>query len=115
MNKDARAAVADWLKARAHVKDSAESPHLFLSQRGGCLGERAVGFIVTDLAKRAGLEDVSPHTLRHSFAKNLVDAGVGLERVAALLGHSSLETTRIYTAPSEADLQEAVERVAQED
>jgi integrase/recombinase XerC len=67
------------------------------------------------LAEQAGLEDVSPHTLRHSFAKNLVDAGVTLEKVATLLGHESLETTRVYITPSQADLQAATEKVAWQD
>jgi integrase/recombinase XerC len=64
------------------------------------------------MAKKAGLKKISPHSLRHSFAKNLVDAEVTLEKVAKLLGHESLETTKIYTLPSEADLQAATERVA---
>jgi site-specific recombinase XerD len=63
------------------------------------------------LARRAGVEGVTLHTLRHTFAKNLVDAGVGLERVAALLGHNNLNTTRIYTLPGERDLERAVERL----
>jgi len=46
--------------------------------------------------------------LRHTFAKNLVDSGVGLERVAALLGHASLNTTRVYVTPGERDLERAV-------
>jgi len=50
-------------------------------------------------------------TQRHSFSKNLVDAGVGLERVAALLGHSNLNTTRIYTTPGARDLEKAVEQL----
>ncbi len=56
-------------------------------------------------------EACSPHTLRHTFAKNLVDADVSLDRVAALLGHENLNTTRIYTTPSVYDLTEAVERL----
>ena len=52
---------------------------------------------------------MSPHTLRHSFAKNLVDAGIPLDRVAALMGHAKLETTRLYTLPGERDLELAVE------
>jgi len=71
----------------------------------------AIAFRVAGLAERAGLKDVSPHTLRHSFAKNLVDAGVGLEKMAKLLGHGGLETTRLYTPPPEANLQAATERV----
>jgi len=55
---------------------------------------------------------VTPHTLRHSFGKNLVDTGVSLDRMAALPGHESLDTTAIYTTPSQADLAAAVEGVA---
>lgn len=58
-----------------------------------------------------GLEDASAHTLRHTCAKTLVDSGVGLEVVAALLGHSSLETTRRYVTPGLDDLQAAVEKI----
>jgi len=63
---------------------------------------------VVRFAKKAGLKNVAPHTLRHSFAKALIDAGVPLEKVATLLGHSNLNTTRIYTAPGEEDLEDAV-------
>jgi site-specific recombinase XerD len=55
---------------------------------------------------------MTPHTLRHTFGKNLVDAGTSLGRVASLLGHQSVDTTRIYTTPSEQDLQREVEKVA---
>ena len=53
-----------------------------------------------------------PHTLRHTFGKNLVDAGAPLDRVASLLAHESVDTTRIYTTPSDQDLQREVEKVA---
>ena len=58
----------------------------------------------------ARLEDVTVHTC-HSFAHNLVDAGVRLDQVAMLLGHESLDTTARYTRPGEHDLEEAVSRV----
>ena len=62
--------------------------------------------------RRARLEETrTPHILRHTFAKNLVDAEVSLDRVAALLGHENLNTTRIYTTPSVPDLTEVVERL----
>jgi len=63
-------------------------------------------------AHDAWLEEVTPHTLRHIFVRNLVDAGVPLDRVAQLLGHESVDTTRIYTTPSEQDLEKEVEKVA---
>jgi integrase/recombinase XerC len=68
--------------------------------------------VVEKLGKEADVEEVTAHVLRHSFAKNLIDAHVGLEKVADLLGHSRLETTRIYTRPSQQDLEQAVESVA---
>ena len=55
---------------------------------------------------------MTPHTLRHPFGKNLVDAGVSLERAAILLGHESVDTTRMYTTPSEQDLQREMEKIA---
>jgi len=108
LNSDARKALLGWLA----VRPPSDCDALFLSQKGGALSARAIAFRVTELAERAGLEDVSPHTLRHSFAKNLIDAGVSIEKVAKLLGHGSLETTRLYTTPSEADLQAATEKVS---
>jgi site-specific recombinase XerD len=54
------------------------------------------------------------NTLCHSFAKKLVDAGTPLDQVATLLGHESLATTRIYTQPSERDLEWTVRRAAGE-
>ena len=57
---------------------------------------------------------MTPHTLRHTFGKGLLDAGVDLVTVAALLGHERLETTAIYTQPSARDLERAVERLSVE-
>jgi integrase/recombinase XerC len=66
--------------------------------------------ILAEMGRRAGVE-VHPHTLRHTLAKNLVDAGVGLQEVAALLGHSSLNATRVYVTPGERDLERALSRL----
>ncbi len=111
LNKDSRTVLTAWLSVRPETDSAA----LWLSQKGGPLSARAISGRVNALAHQAGLEGVSPHTLRHSFAKNLVDAGVGLEKVATLLGHTNLNTTRIYITPSQADLQQATEKVAWED
>ena len=111
LNKDSRTALTAWLSVRPET----DSHAFWLSQKGGPLSARAISRRVKTLAHKAGLEDVSPHTLRHSFAKNLVDAGVGLEKIATLLGHANLNTTRIYITPSQADLQQATEKVAWED
>lgn len=66
---------------------------------------RNVQFIVTSAAKRAGInKKVSPHTLRHSFATALLDAGENLLIIQQLLGHENLETTKIYTHISQDQL-----------
>jgi len=80
----------------------------------GPLSEWGIHAIVKKYAYQARLEDVTAHTLRHSFAKNLVDAGTHMNQVAVLLGHESLDTTRIYTRPSVRDLERAARRAAGE-
>ena len=106
----ARKALRAWLE----VRPAAGEP-LFLSQRGGQLQTDAIYRRVKHYAQRAGMEEISPHTLRHTCAKNLVDRGVPLDRVAVILGHESLDTTAIYTQPSQADLAQEVEKIAWED
>ena len=76
------------------------------------LTSRAVQQAFARYARRASLQvAVTPHTLRHTFAKRLVDEGVSLDRVAALAGHSSLSTTARYTRPTAADLEQAVSKL----
>jgi len=58
----------------------------------------------------ADIEGLTPHTMRHAFAKNLIDADTPLTVVAAFMGHESLDTLAIYTRPSRKDLQRAVNR-----
>ncbi len=58
-----------------------------------------------------GLDEMTPHTLRHTFARALLGAGTPINDVADLLGHSSLDTTRIYTKASETDLAAVVARL----
>ena len=110
LNAEARQAVKDWLA----VRPRSESDHLWVGVEGdggeGLTG-RAVQRMLQRYAQDAGLDDLTPHVLRHTFAKNLVNRGVGLEKIASLLGHSSLNTTRIYVAPDECDLALAVEKL----
>ena len=84
----------------------------FLAQRGP-LSEWGIHAVVKKYAYQARQEDVTAR-LRHSFAKNLIDANTPLDQVATLLGHESMDTTKIYTQPSERDLERAVRRAAGE-
>jgi site-specific recombinase XerD len=111
LNVDVRRAIAEYLKVRPTVSTDA----LFVGQRGEGLKPHAVLSLIAKYARLAGLEGVTPHTLRHSFAKHTLDAGANLVAVAALLGHQRLETTAIYTTPSQRDLEKAVERLAGEE
>ncbi len=71
---------------------------LFLNKRGGRITERSIGRIIKKYALKAGINaDISPHTLRHTFATHLLDRGADLRSVQELLGHASLSTTQIYT------------------
>jgi integrase/recombinase XerC len=108
LNVDARRAIQDYLDERP----AEDGERLFRGQRGRPLQPSGIYYLIKRYAYDARLDDVTPHTLRHTFGKNLVDAGVSLDRVAQLLGHESVDTTRIYTTPSEQDLQREVEKVA---
>jgi site-specific recombinase XerD len=109
LNAQARKALQNYLEARPDV--SADS--FFIGQSNQGIQEKTVQRAVKRFAYAAGMEDVSAHMLRHTFAKSLIDKGVTLEKVAALLGHSDLSTTQIYTTPGERDLLEAVDKLDQ--
>lgn len=71
---------------------------VFLNSRGGRLSRQSAWQVLQDAAERAGITaQVSPHTLRHSFATHLLDGGADVRVVQELLGHASVTTTQIYT------------------
>ncbi|MGA8255030.1 MAG: site-specific tyrosine recombinase XerD [Nocardioides sp.] len=80
---------------------------LFLNARGGRLSRQSAWSVLTKAADRAGVtRDVSPHTLRHSFATHLLDGGADVRVVQELLGHASVTTTQVYTLVTVDNLRE---------
>ncbi|GAA3428727.1 hypothetical protein GCM10018953_59110 [Streptosporangium nondiastaticum] len=107
VHPDLRQAISGWLTARADWK-GAHSSAVFLNHHGGRLSDRAARDIITGLGDAVGLNDdptepFSPHVLRHTFATQLIRDGKDPILVAELLGHGSLDTTRRYALPTEAD------------
>jgi integrase/recombinase XerD len=94
------AAVEDYLTVSRPtlVSAKAASPALFLNARGGRLSRQSAWTVLAKAAQRAGVTtEVSPHTLRHSFATHLLDGGADVRVVQELLGHASVTTTQVYT------------------
>ncbi len=96
----ASSSVADYLtsgRPELAVKGTG-GPAVFLNSRGGRLSRQSAWSILHEAAARASLsEEISPHTLRHSFATHLLDGGADVRVVQELLGHASVTTTQIYT------------------
>lgn len=104
LGSKAISAINEYLKQRRHIKEK----RLFLNSRNRGLSRQSVWLIVKQFANNVGL-DISPHTLRHSFATHLLDNGADLRVVQELLGHSSISTTQIYTHVSNKRLKEEFE------
>lgn len=99
VGKFAQDALNDYLEnCRKNLIKVASNKYLFLNGRGGVLTRQSAWNIVVAQAKSAGIsEELSPHSLRHSFATHLLDGGADIRVVQELLGHSSVTTTQIYT------------------
>jgi len=104
-----KAALLDYLSGERVMPRQGDA--LFTNPNGGRLSTRSLQNVVKRWAARAGLEaQISPHSLRHSFATHLLDGGADLKSVQQLLGHESLATTQIYTHVSIERLRAAVDR-----
>ncbi|KNY27580.1 tyrosine-type recombinase/integrase [Pseudobacteroides cellulosolvens] len=112
LNSDVVESLESFMKYRENTNMNSHEP-LFLSERNTRLSDRTIRHLVTKYAYSSKLDDVSPHTLRHTFCKNLADQGYGLQIIAQLAGHESLETTRRYTQPGNNDLRRAVQTISE--
>lgn len=107
LNPVARQALRNWLEIRPQTGAAA----LLVEHGGRRLSARTVQARLAVLARAAGVQ-ASAQALRHTFARNLLDGGIGLDQVAELLGHQDRNTTRRYTMPIRPDLAQAVEVLA---
>jgi integrase/recombinase XerC len=108
-----RTALTTWLTQRPHWAGAGQTPALLLNRRGTRLSDRSARTIITTLGHQVGLGDepgggFGPHTLRHSFATQLLRGGADPVLVADLLGHSDLSTLAIYTQPNDDDRERAL-------
>ncbi len=102
-------AAEEAIRGYIDVERVGDGKALFTNSKGERLTTRTVQNVVKRWALRVGLSpEVSPHTLRHSFATHLLDGGADLKTVQQLLGHESLATTQIYTHLSIERLRDAV-------
>jgi integrase/recombinase XerD len=102
-------AVAAYLTRARPELASSRTPGgaLFLNARGGRLSRQSSWAVLAKAAERAGVtREVSPHTLRHSFATHLLDGGADVRVVQELLGHASVTTTQVYTLVTVENLRE---------
>ncbi len=99
MGEAAMEAVHDYLeRARPLLLKGRESEHLFISSKRKVITRQMFWERIKQYSRQAGIEqNISPHTLRHSFATHLLDNGADLRAVQAMLGHSDISTTQIYT------------------
>jgi tyrosine recombinase XerC len=95
----AMSALNEYIKRRSELADDKSLQAIFLSERGNRIPDsKSIGRRITKYAQSVGIKKkITPHTLRHTFATHLLNAGADLRSVQELLGHTNLSTTQIYT------------------
>ena len=103
----------EWLKTYLVVrrrKENVEIQNLFVTPLGKPLNRQIIYDFVREYAEKCGLEGVSPHTLRHSFATHLIQNRADIRSVQQMLGHSDISTTQIYTHITDAHLKRSYDQ-----
>ena len=104
--------VKEYLQeARPHLSHNDAEQALFLNRRGDRLTRQGLWQILKGYAKSAGLDkEITPHTLRHSFATHMLNGGADLRSVQELLGHANISTTQVYTYLTTEHIRRAYEK-----
>jgi integrase/recombinase XerD len=103
----------EWLKSYLILrrkKENIEINNLFVSSLGTPMTRQAIFLLVKEYAEKIGLENVSPHTLRHSFATHLIQNSADVRSVQQMLGHADISTTQIYTHITDSHLRKTYEK-----
>lgn len=102
----------EWIKSYLALRRKHENigvQNLFVSHLGRPLNRQVIHGFVKGYGEKCGLQDVSPHTLRHSFATHLVQNNADIRSVQEMLGHADISTTQIYTHITDAHLKKSYE------
>lgn len=100
----------DHVRSFVNIKQGNEDI-VFLNRRGSALSRVMVFLVLKDLTAKSGIKkNIHPHTLRHSFATHLVEAGADLRAVQEMMGHKSITTTEIYTHLDRTYLRQTLEK-----
>jgi site-specific recombinase XerD len=105
---DAYAVLAEWLAERGE----SQSAQIFLNERGLPLRANGIEWLLHRYGSQAGI-DLTPHQLRHTFARQLTEAGMPITSLGKLMGHSQISTTQIYTAGADPELAQAYQTAMQ--
>ena len=103
----------EWLRLyliARRKKENIEINNIFVSSLGKSLTRQAIFNFIKEYAEKIGLEDVSPHTLRHSFATHLIQNSADVRSVQQMLGHADISTTQIYTHITDTHLRKTYEK-----
>lgn len=107
------ASAVEWVKSYLTLrrkKENIEVQNLFVTPAGRPLNRQMIHAFIKDYALICGLKDVSPHTLRHSFATHLIQNRADIRSVQQMLGHADISTTQIYTHITDAHLKKSYEK-----
>lgn len=105
LSADAYAVLAEWLAGRPQES----VPEVFLNDRGQPLKANGIAWLLKGYGEQVALH-VSPHQLRHTFARQVTEAGMPVTSLSKLLGHEQISTTQIYTAGADPHLREAYQQ-----
>jgi len=108
LSAEAYAVLAEWLAERGET----QSEQVFLNERGQPLSANGIQWLLHRYGRQAGI-DLTPHQLRHTFARQLTEAGMPVTSLGKLMGHAQITTTQIYTAGADPQLAQAYQTAIQ--